>query len=111
MTNRTIKFRVYDSISKQYYYWNTIKDIPLSLFNLDHYTLEQYIGLTDSQDVEIYEGDIINGLSFNGSYHHGVVEYYGNSFIAVPVGKYSEGTSDKFSQGTIIGNIHEYENA
>jgi uncharacterized phage protein (TIGR01671 family) len=58
---RELKFRSWDSISKVLHPWNKIDTIGLCEFiDLDHYTLEQYTGLTDKNGLEIYEGDILS---------------------------------------------------
>lgn len=67
----------------------------------------QFIGLLDSKGKKIYEGDIVNGLSFNGSYCYGKVVYIKNSFIVIPVKKFIDGTSEDFQSSEVIGNIYE----
>ena len=56
--SREIKFRAFDSISKKLHTWDVISMIPLPQFiHLEHYTLEQFTGIIDKDDVDIYEGD------------------------------------------------------
>ena len=55
---REIKFRVWDSISKEMHPWEVIRIHKFSGFDLEHYTIEQYTGLKDRNGKEIYEGDI-----------------------------------------------------
>ena len=58
--NREIKFRAWDSISKEMHQWDKIKNIPLSNFQMyEHYTLMQFTELTDKNGVKIFEGDVL----------------------------------------------------
>lgn len=68
---KTIKFRVYDSISKKLYQWFDIKGIPIPGFDYEHYTIMQYVGFNDKNDIAIYEGDIISFTRNIGNYQTG----------------------------------------
>lgn len=69
--------------------------------------LLQYIGRLDKNGKEIYEGDILNGGDYNGSYRYGVVIRKGHEFYSIPTGKFGEGFSTNFNQMEVIGNIYE----
>jgi len=56
---------------------------------------------------EIYEGDVVNGLMYNGSYRLGKVVFDDGGFIAYPIGKFAEGMSHLHDHCEIIGNIYE----
>jgi uncharacterized phage protein (TIGR01671 family) len=102
---REIKFRVWDSISKSYHHWNVIKNLKFYDFDLEHYTLEQFTGLKDKNDREIYEGDFVKVTNI----FSGVVRFRNGSFIiSVHNDKfYFLGEFISTLIYEVIGNLHE----
>jgi len=83
--NNRFKFRVWDKLAERMIYPHNdnqqhfIIDLNGQFHNLqngsggDDYVIQQYTGLTDSNDVPIYEGDIVNYKTWEGR-HDGIIE-------------------------------------
>ena len=107
----------YSADSKYHYILSLEKflerDSELSLHNKEVYfvipeSVGQFTGISDINDVKLFEGDIVNGCCFNGSYAFGVISFYESSFVVLPIGKFIEGISDvKSNIIERIGNIHD----
>lgn len=126
---RTIKFRGLRTDSKGWaygYYFvdlenkksyihllereNTTEGWMVKCYEVIPESVEQFTGLLDKNGVEIYEGDILNGCTFNGVFCYGKVVFYNGRFCAFPIGTFKEGLSDFYyvlQHVEVIGNIHE----
>ena len=74
-------------------------------------TITEFTQKFDKNGIEIFEGDIISGCSFNGSYAIGKVVLNGeNNFVIYPIGKFLEGYCELENNNnffTVIGNIFD----
>lgn len=132
MNNREIKFRIWDGIDKKYL--SNMDMVPLFLdkntfmpacgYHGLPYTYQQYIGIQDKNNKEIYEGDILTGhMGYSTDTKlTGVVEFstetlgYGLRFNPNPDPNpdSNPGTIDSLTEDLclvhdleVIGNIYE----
>lgn len=116
--SRQIKFRAWDKLRKQMKYGVECGvDLGIwvdfgSVLHSDDFEVMQFTGLLDKNGKEIYEGDIINGACFNGSYAYGRVVWSNDAaFLVYSIGKFIEGCNDLYydvKHFEVIGN--EWEN-
>ena len=116
---REIKFRFFDTTLKEMFSQNQIEDYTLEQINRfsstdDQYTkVMQFTGCINKQDIEIYEGDIVEDSPshkyLNGEYIRGVVVFRYYKFAVSythPDGKVFYDELD--SSFRVVGNIHQH---
>jgi uncharacterized phage protein (TIGR01671 family) len=125
--NRQLKFRVWDKLAERMIYPHNdnqqhfIIDLNGRFHNLqngsggDDYVIQQYTGLTDSNDKEIYEGDILKNHYDVGNNIIGQVLYEsdhgGYIFQWKRKGRgqdYKNLNCDVAFESVIVGNIFEH---
>lgn len=78
MSNRDLKFRVWDGDKKKYEYFELRNmTVPDRLLCHHKYSVQQFTGFKDSEDNEIYEGDTIEFETDNKNYKGLVVWTHG----------------------------------
>ncbi len=86
--------------------WQRNEDYEMPAY-IGGYKIQQWTGLTDSQGVEIYEGDIVE-YKISGYKYRDLVFYEGCSFKSGPLDKSSSSPLEGISViGLIVGNIFE----
>jgi len=134
---REIKFRAWDKDKKNMVYhenvnydayynlegWDVSDLFAINtLLAKEHYIYEQYTGLKDKNDVEIYEGDIISITNFGGFKEVWSVEFFDGGFCVYnQINSLRELRNSIYFNGTtfditeklncipteVIGNIHD----
>jgi uncharacterized phage protein (TIGR01671 family) len=119
MNNRQLKFRVWDKLEKRFIYpdkgyqGHYVLSLDGKFHNLqngsggDECVVQQFIGITDKNKKEIFEGDVV---SFDGfSFKQGVVSYLnGYSTYVIDVDKaLIQIPNIDFETFEVVGNIFE----
>lgn len=119
MTTGRFKFRVWDG--ERFFYWGfndskhglTFRGLasnssnPLSLEEIMQRS-EQCTGCLDKNEVEIWEGDIVSPINFNGSYEAARIIWHDGAFCVESLGKCkdTEYLGEKINFA-LIGNVHQ----
>jgi len=108
MKNRPFKFRVWDKLTKKFTPpWTNIETIA----NNDEFVVQQYIGMDDMYDKEIYEGDILEYYIGEGYNSHGPyyieIRYERFRFCKVEVGSDDTDNLYYIEDSRVVGNIFE----
>ncbi len=112
-----IKFRFYDKIKEQMFYWTPESqevELEVALLVPARYIVMQYIGRQDINNKDIYEGDFTN----NGTIEYNMNLYWDGSGSSHPGFYFKEGYDclgeegelefhTGFNDCEVLGNIYE----
>ena len=115
--SRELKFRAWDNLNKGFIYFD-IQDYPSGIYG-GVSNPQQYIGLKDKNNKEIYEGDLVN-FSVNNTVELGdkdIMDYknqdvhYSNEYCGFMFGENGFTPLDRIIMTSIevVGNIFENE--
>lgn len=106
--NTRFKFRVFDYNCYRMYDWNSIllRFPNVNIFTCPYFKVMQYIDATDKDNVDIYEGDIVEVIRNNGKVERAIITFdsYLKGFILKPLHDWS---FTVLSETKVIGNIYE----
>ena len=108
---KDIKFRAWDDVLLKYYQPMTIKELAMSDMretNWYQLTIEQYTGLKDKNNIDIYEGDKVIIKSDEEEVY--TIEWCEDSARFIMSGESVVVDFDNYfgCQVEVIGNIHEW---
>ena len=117
--NRTLKFRAWDKLAKQFtypdkgYQGHYVLDLNGRFQNLqngsggDEYVVQQWTGLTDYESNDIYEGDIVR-YELDGTVYTQTVGWGNNGWEMEDTRLYSTPLITNLPNFEVIGNIFEH---
>ena len=119
MQNRTLKFRAWDKLAKQFtypdkgYQGHYVLTLNGQFQNLqngsgsDEYVVQQWTGLNDYENNNIYEGDIVR-YELDGTVYTQTVGWGNNGWEMIDTRLYSTPLITNLPNFEVIGNIFEH---
>jgi hypothetical protein len=118
MNNRQLKFRAWDIVAKRFtypdkgYQGHYVLTLNGEFFNLqngsggDEYIVQQWTGLNDYENNNIYEGDIVR-YELDGTVYTQTVGWGNNGWEMIDTRLYSTPLITNLPNFEVIGNIFE----